>query len=332
MGVRKDGITLVDLEGTGAGTPVDITAPLGLNVSADSVSVVLATDHPPIDVVISAPVTIVEPVTVNAIDLDIRDLVFVSDKVDISGSSVDITDDPTRDLGKVDIASLDQYIPIAGRLPVDGSGVTQPISAIDLDIRDLVFATDKIDMSGSIVDISDDAIRDLGIVSVDNFPASQLVTAVDLDIRNLTFATDKVDISGSTVAVSGSVTIDEPVTVDAVDLDIRNLLFATDRVDVSDSVVSTKADLTPSSPTFATVGTGSALAVAASATRKGLELVNLSNGLISLAFGTGAILRSGVTLYPGGSFHMDEFSFDLGTVNAIASNPASILSIQEYLT
>jgi hypothetical protein len=41
---------------------------------------------------------------------------------------VDVTDEPARDLGKVDIASLDQYTPVSGRLPVDGSGVTQPVS------------------------------------------------------------------------------------------------------------------------------------------------------------------------------------------------------------
>lgn len=46
--------------------------------------------------------------------------------------SVDVTDDATRDLGKVDVASLDQYTPISGRLPVDGSGVTQPVSAASL--------------------------------------------------------------------------------------------------------------------------------------------------------------------------------------------------------
>ena len=92
---------------------------------------------------------------VTATDLDIRDLVFASDKVDATGSAVsvtgsvavtgtffqatqpvsvaatvqvDVTDEPARDLGKVDVASLDQYTPVSGRLPVDGSGVTQPIS------------------------------------------------------------------------------------------------------------------------------------------------------------------------------------------------------------
>ena len=41
---------------------------------------------------------------------------------------VNVTDRAARDLGKVDIASLDQYTPVSGRLPVDGSGVTQPVS------------------------------------------------------------------------------------------------------------------------------------------------------------------------------------------------------------
>ena len=62
--------------------------------------------------------------TVDAIDLDIRNL----------GASYvpDLSDRALRDLGKVDVAALDQYTPVAGRLPVDGSGVTQPISATAL--------------------------------------------------------------------------------------------------------------------------------------------------------------------------------------------------------
>lgn len=97
-------------------------------------------------------------------------------------------------------------------------------------------------------------------------------------------------------------------------------------------VVSTKTDLTPSAPTSASVGVASAQAVAAAATRKGLILVNLSNARISLGFGSAAVLDSGVTLYPGGSYNMGEFDFDVGAVNAIASAAASTLAIQEYLT
>jgi hypothetical protein len=96
---------------------------------------------------------------VTAVDLDVRDLVFATDKVDVSGST---------------------------------------ITATDLDIRDLVFATDKVDVSGSTV----------------------AVTAVDLDVRDLVFATDKVDVTGSDVTA----------TVTATDLDIRDLVAVTDSV------------------------------------------------------------------------------------------------------
>lgn len=47
----------------------------------------------------------------------------------VSGTvTANVSDNATRDNGKIDIASLDQYTPVSGRLPVDGSGVTQPVS------------------------------------------------------------------------------------------------------------------------------------------------------------------------------------------------------------
>jgi len=88
----------------------------------------------------------------------------------------------------------------------DGS-LNAVVTATNLDIRDLAFATDTVDVSGSSVTVS----------------------ATDLDIRNLAFATDTVDVSGSSVTVS------------ATDLDIRNLVFATDTVDVSGSSVTVSA-------------------------------------------------------------------------------------------
>lgn len=42
--------------------------------------------------------------------------------------TADVSDRAARDCGKIDVASLDQYTPVSGRLPVDGSGVTQPVS------------------------------------------------------------------------------------------------------------------------------------------------------------------------------------------------------------
>lgn len=95
-------------------------------------------------------------------------------------------------------------------------------------------------------------------------------------------------------------------------------------------VLTTKSDLTPGSPTSATVGIASAQAVASNANRKGLILTNLSNNKIFLGFGATAVINTGVALYPGGSFEMDEYCFDTGAINAIASAASSTLAIQEY--
>lgn len=46
-----------------------------------------------------------------------------------AGLLCDPSDDALRDNGKVDVASLDQYTPVSGRLPVDGSGVTLTVGS-----------------------------------------------------------------------------------------------------------------------------------------------------------------------------------------------------------
>jgi hypothetical protein len=61
-----------------------------------------------------------------------------------------------------------------------------------LDIRNLVFATDKVDVTGSEVSLSSTTLAALENITV---------SATDLDIRNLAFATDKVDASGSLVSI-----------------------------------------------------------------------------------------------------------------------------------
>ena len=96
--------------------------------------------------------------------------------------------------------------------------------------------------------------------------------------------------------------------------------------------VSTKTPLTASAPDFATVGLASSQVVAANVNRKGLALVNLSSSDISFGIGTAAILNRGITLKPNGVWEMDEFTFNLSAINAIASGAGSTLSIQEFTT
>lgn len=64
------------------------------------------------------------------------------------------------------------------------------VSATDLDIRNLVFADDKVDVTGSTVELGATTLAALESITV---------VATDLDIRNLVFATDKVDVSGSVI-------------------------------------------------------------------------------------------------------------------------------------
>jgi hypothetical protein len=117
------------------------------------------------------------------------------------GSKIIITDG-TDDLeinadGSINVKQ-DKLAFATDTVNVSGSDVTATVSATDLDIRDLLFATDKVDVSGSSVTVS----------------------ATDLDVRDLVFATDKVDVSGSDITA----------TVSATDLDIRDLVAVTDSV------------------------------------------------------------------------------------------------------
>lgn len=100
---------------------------------------------------------------------------------------------------------------------------------------------------------------------------------------------------------------------------------------VDSFIVNSRIALTASSPTSASVGVTSASALALNANRKGLVLINVSNNRISIAFGVAAVLNSGITLYPGGIFVMDDYLFNTAQVFAIASIAASGLAIQEYI-
>lgn len=146
--------------------------------------------------------------TVDAVDLDIRDLAFATDKVDVTGSDVTATVTAT-DLDIRDLNSAQDSVSAVqsgvwsvqvsdgvDTLAVNADGsVNAVVSATDLDIRDLNSATDSV-----------------------------TVVASDLDIRDLAFATDKVDVTGSDVTA----------TVSATDLDIRDLSAAQDNVAISD--------------------------------------------------------------------------------------------------
>lgn len=103
------------------------------------------------------------------------------------GTVIGNTGDALKVTGDFTIANAEVEI-------TNDAGNPIPVSATDLDVRDLTFATDKVDVTGS--EVSLDAATLAALESV-------TVSATDLDIRDLQFATDKVDTSGSTVAITG---------------------------------------------------------------------------------------------------------------------------------
>lgn len=176
----------------------------------------------------------------------------------------------------------------------------------DLDIRNLTFAQDKVDASGSIV-----ALDSTTLAALENINA--VVTATDLDIRNLVFATDKVDVSGSQVSLdSGTLAALENINavVTATDLDIRNLVFANDKVDASGSSVSisNKPIVNETNNSIknsaASVTTSAALLVGtALANRKSLLIQNLGQREIFIG-DSGVTSSNGVRIAAGANVEL----------------------------
>lgn len=135
----------------------------------------------------------------------------------------------------------------------------------------------------------------LETISVANFPATQTVN------------------DGG-----GSLTVDGPLT----DAQLRATA-----VPISKAV----SDLVAAAPVSASVGVASAVVLAANASRRGTTFVNVSTATISFGLdGAAAVLNSGITLTPFGSWTMDDYTFTTGAIAGIASAAASTLSIQEF--
>lgn len=87
--------------------------------------------------------------------------------------------------------------------------------------------------------------------------------------------------------------------------------------------------LTATTGTAVSVGVASTATVASNANRAGLILVNTSTARVSCTVGT-AVLNSGVSLLPGGSWTMDQYTFTTAAIACIAGAAASNVSVQEF--
>jgi hypothetical protein len=141
------------------------------------------------------------------------------------------------------------------------------VSATDLDIRDLAFATDSVDVSGSEVSLDSATLAALENITV---------SATDLDIRDLTHASDSVKVGDGTD-------------------------FLAVNTDGSINVNSTAASLSSLSTIAETVGTSAAAIVDGGdelANRKKLFMYN--NGNRNMYIGaTGVTTSTGFPIPPG---------------------------------
>lgn len=205
---------------------------------------------------------------------------------------------------------------VSDALKVNFSNTTLAVTSTDLDIRNLVFATDKIDVTGSEVSLSSGTLAALENITV---------SATDLDIRNLVFATDKVDVSGSAVSITGTVGVTQstsPWVVSATDLDIRDLTHVSDSIKVGDgtdflavnndgsinvAITSGFTDVDDSLANTAIFNEALAVsttaisvtAAAALAGRKWLYLANEGNKALFFGMATGLTAANGFPMHPG---------------------------------
>lgn len=263
-------------------------------------------------------------IAVTATDLDIRDLAFATDKVDVSGSSnVAVTDGG----GSLTVDGTVAVSSVGGTVAVTQSTSPWVVSATDLDIRDLAFATDSV------------TAHQGGSWTV-------TATATDLDIRDLTHVSDSIKIGDGTdflavnadgsINVAGTFTIDGQYAEDSAhasgDVGLYNLAVRADAPVVATSANGDYASQTVDAYNRSWVNTGanvamtvgaasvtttSALLVAAAAGRRRIRVLN--NGSKVVYFGPSGVAASDGWPIPSGA--SDEFEIGPGiALHAVAQS------------
>lgn len=189
-----------------------------------------------------------------------------------------------------------------------GDALKVSFTAVDLDIRDLAFATDKVDVTGS--EVSLDAATLAALESV-------TVSATDLDIRDLNFSTDSVtsrmqDGSGNALSstsgaldinvASGNLSVDLTHTGDSIRLGDGTTL--TD-VTTDNRLKTFHAPDSAAQNSVATVGT-SAVELAATPLTNRKKIVIQNNGSKAIYIGaTGVTTATGICIPKGASYSED---------------------------
>lgn len=181
-------------------------------------------------------------------------------------------------------------------LAIDASGkIGAIVEATDLDIRDLAFATDSVDVSGSSVSISGD-------VNVTQGTSPWVVSATDLDIRDLTHVSDSVKIGDGTD-------------------------FLAINADGSINAAFTEAGYSTWQVTAVSVTTTEST-VSALSNRLRVEIQNLGSNDIYIREATGVSSANGLKIPKGSSY---EQTLDAGAaIYMVAASGSSDVRIAQY--
>lgn len=116
-----------------------------------------------------------------------------------------------------EMRAMDTWIANPSLAITDGGG-SITVDAANLDIRDLVFATDKVDVSGSTVELGATTLAALETITVLQGTSPWVVSATNLDIRDLDYTRDNLVVAGSTgnlmvVNADGSINVNADISV-----------------------------------------------------------------------------------------------------------------------
>jgi hypothetical protein len=197
---------------------------------------------------------------------------------------------------------------VSDALKVSVANASIAVTATDLDIRDLAFATDKVDVSGSSVSIS-------GTVAVTQSTSPWVVSATNLDIRDLDAATDSV--SAWTKDGSGNA-----ITSTTGYLDVY--VQGSGPLTVNDAALANTAGANAA----LSVGTSSISAVASIlSSRKYLFAFNNGNKAMYLGFGT-VTSANGFPMFPGQAYEFRAGpALDMKVISTAASQDLRTLEL-----
>jgi len=175
----------------------------------------------------------------------------------------------------------------------DGSINVSLGTVTDLDIRNLVFATDKVDVTGSVV-----ALDSASLAALENITVNVSNT---VEITN--DAGNPIPVSGEVSLSSATLAALESITVTATNLDIRDLTFAADKVDASGSrTISTNSSIANSAVSITT--TAAQLTPSPLSNRTTLIVQNLGNKEIFIG-GSGVTSANGIRVSAGANAELN---------------------------